>query len=138
MILVDAGPLVALIDADDRHHERCVETLAAIREPIGTVWPAITEAMYLLSDVPKGQTGVWQLLERGAVQLLALGREDIPRMRRLMEKYAGLPMDLVDAALVHVADRDGLRTVFTLDRRDFGVYRLPGGRRLGLLPKAAG
>jgi len=104
----------------------------------GTVWPAITEAMDLLSDVPKGQTGVWQLLERGAVQLLALGREDIPRMRRLMEKYAGLPMDLVDAALVHVADRDGLRTVFTLDRRDFGVYRLPGGRRLGLLPKAAG
>ena len=138
MILVDAGPLVALIDADDRHHERCVETLAAIREPVGTVWPAITEAMYLLSDVPKGQTGVWQLLERGAVQLLPLGHEDVPRMRRLMEKYADLPMDLADAALVHVADRDGLRTVFTLDRRDFGVYRLPGGRRLGLLPKAAG
>jgi predicted nucleic acid-binding protein len=138
VILVDAGPLVALIDADDRHHEDCVEILAAIREPLGTVWPAITEAMYLLADVPKGQAGVWQMLERGAVRLLALGDDDIPRMRQLMEKYADLPMDLADAALVRVADRDGVRTVFTLDRRDFAVYRLPGGRRLGLLPKAAG
>ncbi len=56
----------------------------------------------------------------------------------LMEKYADLPMDLADAALVHVADRDGLRTVFTLDRHDFGVHRLPGGKPLTLLPKAAG
>jgi hypothetical protein len=47
-------------------------------------------------------------------------------------------MDLADAALVRVAERDGVRTVFTLDRRDFGVYRLQGGRRLNLLPKAAG
>ena len=137
MILVDAGPLVALIDADDRHHEACVKTLAVIREPVGTVWPAITEAMYLLADVPRGQTAVWRMLERGAVQLLALGEEDIARMRQLMEKYADLPMDLADAALVCVANRDRVRTVFTLDRRDFGVYRLPGGKRLGILPKVA-
>ena len=78
VILVDAGPLVALIDADDRHHDACVEALTAIREPLGTVWPAITEAMYLLADVPKGQAGVWQLVERGAVRLLPLGDEDIP------------------------------------------------------------
>ena len=138
MILVDAGPLVALIDADDRHHEACAEALTAIRESLGTVWPAITEAMYLLADVPKGQAGVWQMVERGAVRLLPLGDEDIPRMRQLMEKYADLPMDLADAALVRVAERDGVRTVFTLDRRDFGVYRLQGGRRLALLPKSAG
>jgi predicted nucleic acid-binding protein len=137
VILVDAGPLVALIDADDRHHRECVKTLAGIREPLGTVWPAITEAMYLLADVPKGQAGVWEMLERGAVQLLALGDDDVPRMRQLMEKYADLPMDLADAALVCVADRDRVRTVFTLDRRDFGVYRLPGAKRLGILPKAA-
>jgi predicted nucleic acid-binding protein len=51
-----------------------------------------------------------------------------------MEKYADLPMDLADAALVRVAERDGLRTVFTIDRRDFTIYRLKGGRRLAILP----
>ncbi len=137
MILVDAGPLVALIDADDRHHRECVETLEGIREPLGTVWPAVTEAMYLLADVPRGQAGVWEMLERSAVRLLALGEDDVPRMRKLMEKYADLPMGLADAALVRVADREHIRTVFTLDRRDFGVYRLPGGKRLGILPKVA-
>ena len=49
MVLVDAGPLIALIHADDRHHERCVATLQTLDESLGTVWPVLTEAMYLLN-----------------------------------------------------------------------------------------
>jgi uncharacterized protein len=49
MILVDTGPLVALIHEDDEHHEVCKETFAAMSEPLGTAWPVLTEAMYLLS-----------------------------------------------------------------------------------------
>lgn len=51
MILIDAGPLIALIDADDRHHAACARALKTIRERLGAVWPAITEAMYLPADV---------------------------------------------------------------------------------------
>jgi predicted nucleic acid-binding protein len=47
MILVDAGPMVALIHADDHHHERCKEVLRSLKEPMATVWPPVTEAMYL-------------------------------------------------------------------------------------------
>ena len=47
MILVDAGPLVALVDADDQYHEQCVSTLKSLQEPLATVWPPLTEAMYL-------------------------------------------------------------------------------------------
>jgi hypothetical protein len=59
---------------------------------------------------------------------------DAPRMRELMEKYRDLPMDLADAALVRVAERDSLTRIFTIDRRHFSVYR-PGrrGRRFSIL-----
>jgi predicted nucleic acid-binding protein len=112
---------VILVDADDRHHGECARALEAIREPLGTDWPAVTEAMYLVADIPEGQARIWQMLERGAVRLVPFGDEDIPAIRQLMAKYADPPMDLADAALVRVADRDGVRTVFTLDRRDFGI-----------------
>ena len=90
MILVDAGPLVALVDADDQHHERCVEALKRLREPMGTVWPALTEAMYLLGDLPKAQEALWEMLTREAVQLLVLDLTDVPRIRALLRKYADL------------------------------------------------
>ena len=129
MILVDAGPLVALVDAGDPHHRKCVEALRGIREPMATVWPALTEAIYLLADLPKAQDALWEMVERGAPELLPLGAGDIPRIRALMGKYADRPMDLADAALICVAEREGIRKIFTIDRRDFSVYRLHGRTR---------
>ena len=55
-------------------------------------------------------------------------------MRALMRKYRDLPMDLADASLVAVAEREGISKVFTLDRRDFGVYRLAKGGRFSVIP----
>jgi uncharacterized protein len=127
-VLVDAGPLVALIDADDAHHETCVETLAGIRDPLITVWPALTEAMYLLGPSRRGQLALWSRLETDALTLAPLAADDAPRMRELMEKYRDLPMDLAAAALVRVAEREQLTQIFTLDRRHFSIYR-PGRRR---------
>ena len=135
MILVDAGPLVAVVDASDQHHRQCVATLRTVREPLATVWPAIADAMYLLLDLPKGQAAVWEMLERRVVRLTPLGDDDIPRIRELMSKYADRLMDLTDAALVRVAEREGLETVFTVDEADFGVYRLHGRQRFRLLPR---
>ena len=63
------------------------------------------------------------MLDRGVIKLLPLAGEDMSRMRELMKKYKDLPMDLADAALVTVAEREKLRRIFTLDRRDFEVYR---------------
>jgi uncharacterized protein len=134
VILVDAGPLVAIIDADDQHHEKCVATLQMVREPLGTVWPPLTEAMYLLADLPKAQDVLWEMIERGAIQLLPLQSGDVPRMRELMSKYADRHMDLADAALIRVAEREGVRKIFTIDRKDFSVYRVHNRIRPMLLP----
>lgn len=134
MILVDAGPLVALVDSGDQHHAKCVDALRGFREPLATVWPPLTEAMYLLADLPKAQDALWEMIDRGALQLLTLDAGDVPRIRELMKKYANLPMDLADAALLRVAEREGIGKIFTVDRRDFSVYRLHGRIRPALLP----
>jgi predicted nucleic acid-binding protein len=134
LILVDAGPLVALLDGDDQYHSRCVAALETFREPMATVWPPLAEAMYLLAEQPRAQEALWEMLERGALQLLALDSGDTPRMRALMRKYANRPMDLADAALLRVAEREGIRKIFTVDRGDFSVYRLHGRIRPTLLP----
>jgi len=134
VILVDAGPLVALVDADDQFHKNYVSALKGLREPLVTVWPPVTEAMYLLVDLRKAQEALWEMLARGVLQLLPLDLADVPRIRELMSKYADRPMDLADAALIRVAEREGIRKIFTVDRKDFSVYRLHGRARPTIIP----
>lgn len=134
MILVDAGPLVALIHADDQHHQRCKEALATLRQPMLTVWPAFTEAMYLLNFSGEAQDALWDILESDALWMADLTEDDYPRVQQLMRKYRDLPMDLADAALVRVAERERLPRIFTIDRRDFEIYRPTGIRRFEILP----
>lgn len=133
-VLVDAGPLIALLDRSDAHHDKVVTALRKIQDPLVSVWPVLVEAMYLLSFSWQAQKALWEIFETGTVQLLPLGSDDIPQMKTLMEKYRDLPMDLADAALVRVAERQGLRRVLTLDQKDFNVYRLPRKGRFTLLP----
>jgi hypothetical protein len=123
MVLVDAGPLVALIHGEDQFHARCADAFRELDQPLATVWPAYAEAMYLLGFSWRAQDALWDLVEREAVALLSLDERDRRRMRELMRKYRDLPMDLADAALVAVAERERIARVFTLDRRGFELYR---------------
>jgi hypothetical protein len=133
-VLVDAGPLIALFDRSDPHHEVCRETLQTIRDPLATVWPVLTEAMYLLAFSWDAQRALWEMVETEVLALAPLDQRDAPRMRELMEKYRNLPMDLAAAALVRVAERERLRRIFTLDRRDFQLYRPSRLGRFAILP----
>ena len=121
-VLVDTGPLVALLDRSDPDHVACQETLSSLSDSMVTVWPVITEAMSMLRAYWRAQQALWEMIEMGAVEILPLGSDDVPRMKELMRKYRDLPMDLADAALVRVAERERLRRIFTLDRRDFQIY----------------
>jgi predicted nucleic acid-binding protein len=132
-VLVDAGALIALLDRSDSHHRECVEALKQIREPLATVWPAITEAMHLLSDVARAPDTLCDMVSDGAVHMLHLDPADLPRLKQLMEKYRDQPMDFADAALVCVAERERLHTILTFDRH-FAIYRLPGRARFKVLP----
>lgn len=134
MILVDAGPLVAIFHADDQNHDRCVRALRSLSGPLTTVWPVLTEAMYLLSFSWEAQAALWEMIETEVLVILALDRGDTARMKELMRKYRDLPMDLADAALVRVAERERVRRVFSLDRRDFTVYRPEKIGRFSIIP----
>jgi len=133
-VLVDAGPLMALLDRSDGHHEAIAGALQTIQDELVSVWPVLVEAMYLLSFDWRAQKALWEMLEVGAIRLLPLDETDVPEMKGLMEKYRDLPMDLADAAMVRVADREGIRRVLTLDHKDFNVYRLSRKGRFTLLP----
>ena len=89
--------------------------------------------MYLLSFSWKAQDSLWEMLHRRVLTLLLLDDGDAPGMRELTHKYRALPMNLADAAIVRVAERERLRTVFTLDRKDFSVYR-PARGKFTILP----
>ena len=133
-VLVDTGPLVALLDRSDPYHIKCQETLRSLDDSLVTVWPVVTEAMYMLRAYWSAQDALWEMIQVGAVEILPLGTDDVARMRELMRKYRDLPMDVADAALVRVAERERLRRIFTLDRRDFQIYRPSRIGRFSVLP----
>ena len=133
-VLVDTGPLVALLDRSDPYHTICQETLRSFEDRLVTVWPVVTESMYLLRAYWHAQNALWEMIAAGAVEIFPLGTDDVARMRDLMRKYRDLPMDLADAALVRVAERERLRRIFTLDRRDFQIYRPSRMGRFAVFP----
>ncbi len=135
MTLVDAGPLVAVIDADEVDHQRCVLALRVVKLPLLTTWPAFTEAMYLLGRAggATGQQALWKLVLSDRLELAELSSAALQRTAALMAKYADLPMDLADATLVALAEERGQRRIFTLDA-DFQVYRLHGRTRFDIVP----
>lgn len=134
MILVDTGPLVAVIRTDDQNHAVCADAITFIREPMLTVWPVLAEAMYFLRFSLDAQETLWELLETGTVRLTDLDNDDIARTRYLMRKYRDLPMDLADAALVALAERERINRIFTIDHRDFSIYKPAGMKRFEIIP----
>jgi predicted nucleic acid-binding protein len=125
--------LVALFDRRDRHHRSAAVQWETLRGPISTVWPVITEALHLLDFSAPSCEAIFDLVETGAMPLAPLSTEDVPRIRALMKKYADVPMDLADACLVRVAEREKIGTVYTFDG-DFRVYAPAHRKRLKILP----
>ncbi len=134
-VLVDTGPLVSIHRSADEHHERCVETLQQIAPPLLTSWLVIAEAAYLLRDSAAAVERLLHGPEIGIFQILSLGDDDLRPMSALVRKYRNLGPQLADVSLVHLAGRESIDTVFTLDRRDFQVYSAAGNKRLRLLPE---
>lgn len=135
MTLTDAGPLVALIDADEADHETCVLSLQTLTLPLLTTWPAFTEAMYLLGRAggSAGQQALWKLVLSRRLDVVELSRGAVERSSVLMAKYADRPMDLADATLVALAEERSERRIFTLDD-DFRIYRIHGRTRFEIVP----
>lgn len=124
--------MLAFLDASDRWHQRCVETMRTLQLPLATSSAVLTELFHLLQ--PRDHAAAWTLLRSGAVTIPRIGDEDLPNIEALMIRYADRPMDFADATLVHLARREELVTIFTIDHDDFETYRIDGKRRFRIVP----
>ena len=133
-VLVDTGPLVAIMSQADQHHKTCLEALHDLPGPLFSCWPVVTEAAWLL----RGSSGaVRQLLDSisaGFLELLPIQSAEASEIGKLMEKYRNIRPQLADAALVYLAERDGFDVIFTLDRREFSVYQAGRKRAFRIIP----
>lgn len=128
-MLTDTGPLIALLDENDRHHALCVAVVRSLpNQPLMTTWLCFTEAIYFLGE--EGgyhfQERLWKLRRDGTLALLELTPAEGDLIDALMAQYQNVPMDAADASLVAVAQSRSFRRLFTIDS-DFYIYRLADG-----------
>lgn len=126
--LMDTGPLVAWLDAADRHHGPVRAFMAGYRGELLSTWPVLTEVCHLLPE--SLVSGFLRWVGAGGLTVVELSATAMPTLADRMDKYADLPMDLADASLIWVAETTGVLDVVTLDRRDFGIYRTARGKAL--------
>lgn len=134
-VLLDTGPLVAILNAKDNHHQRCTRTLSQIQPPLLTSWPVLTEAAWLLRNNGNAVRGLFQASSRGLLKLIDVSQEELGQIDKLYKRYREVSPQLADLTLVYYAQREELETVFTLDRRDFSIYRRKGKLPFRLLPE---
>jgi len=133
-VLVDTGPLVAILSRADQHHETCVKALRDLPAPLLSCWPVITEAVWLLRAYPRAVQQLLRSMDSGFLELLPLTGLEAKVIADVMKKYQDIRPQLADAALVYLAGRDGIDTIFTLDQRDFAVYRSARKRPFQIIP----
>lgn len=131
-VLLDTGPLVAFLNARDRHHAWAAKMWSDLPVPLVSCEAVVSEAIFLLKGSARAQSAVLQLIERGAIQIEAPLAELPGDIRKIMEKYETLPTSLADSTLVVLADLHPQSSVLTLDS-DFLVYRLSSGRAIEVL-----
>jgi predicted nucleic acid-binding protein len=123
--LLDTGPLVALLNRRDRHHDWACEEWSDIEPPLLSCDAVISEACFLLRSVRGGSTSVLELVDREVVALPFRLDHEAARVKALLLRYANVPMSLADACLVRMAEQYPSSPVLTLDR-DFRLYRKNG------------
>ena len=131
-VILDTGPLVALLNARDQHHDWAVAQWGDIEPPLLTCESVISEACFLLDQTRAGSAAVFEMLLRKAIALSFRLEEHLKEVQGLRAKYADVPMSVADASLVRMAEQFSRSAVLTLDS-DFTVYRKHGRRVIPLL-----
>jgi len=138
-VLVDAGPLYAYIDADDAHHNQCVELLSTHPGPLAVPVLVVAEVAHLVGTRlgPEPEVRFLGDLASRTFVTVQVDEDDWLRIAELVSRYRDLPLGTVDASVVAAAERLGVSSIATLDRRHFAVVRPAHVDAFELLPGAA-
>lgn len=131
-VLVDTGPLLALLDARDRYHSWVRAQFAVVEPPLLTCEAVLTEACYLASRELGSSASLLSLFSNGVVRLSFSLLDNWQEVCGLMRRFSNVPMSLADACLTRMSELSDDRVLLTMDS-DFHVYRRHGRKCIPLL-----
>lgn len=130
--LVDAGPIIAFWNRRDRHHAWAVENFAALRPPVFTSEPVITEVCHFILSSGRSAEPLLKQIETGLFEIPFQLPAHAGAIASLMNKYEGR-MDLADATLVRLSELFDDCQVLTTDYADFSFYRRHGRQMIPVI-----
>ena len=130
-ILVDAGPLIALLNPVDKHHRAVKSYWRRFNGRLLSTWPVLAEVCHFLPE--QMQVAFLRWADGGGISVVEMHESALAMLADWKEKYSDLPMNLADASLIWVAQQTGVLDILTIDRKDFSVYRMAGGKSLNLV-----
>jgi predicted nucleic acid-binding protein len=122
-ILIDAGPLIALFDKDDKYHKKIISFIKKKKYKFVTTTAILTEVSHMLDFNVQVQIMFLEWVVKEGIILHEIEQQDIARIIELTRKYSDRPMDFADATLVTVAEKTGINTIISIDS-DFDIYML--------------
>jgi predicted nucleic acid-binding protein len=143
--LIDAGPLIALFDKDDKYHKTVRGFLSHTDTALVTTWPVMTETCHMLDFSIDAELDFLDWAYRGGLRIHELSETDLERIIALTRKYRDRSMDLSDASLIVASELLGITQIISLDG-DCEIYRradrkplenilLKGTARGGITPR---
>ena len=137
-VLLDTGPIVAYLNANDTHHAWAVAALGQLRPPLVTCEPVLAEAVYLLRGLSSGSARAFELIRRGGVTVGFRLADELEPVQRVIARYGPSRMDLADACLVRMSEVYADPVVVTIDSQFRDVYRRHGRKTIPtVLPRLA-
>jgi len=120
--LIDASPIIALFNKNDKYHEKIKDFLKTYSGILTTSWSVITEVSHMLSFNINTQIDFLKWIKLGGIQVENIDLYDLERIIKLSEKYSDVPMDLADASLVVISEKKNIKEIITIDS-DYYLYR---------------
>jgi predicted nucleic acid-binding protein len=123
-VLIDAGPLIALFDKDDKYHDKILDFIKNGKFKFVTTLAVITEVLHMLDFNTNVQTAFLEWVQNKGIRIFDIYQADILTIIELTKKYSDRPMDFADATLVVAAEKTNIKEIISIDS-DFDIYRLP-------------
>jgi predicted nucleic acid-binding protein len=132
-ILLDTGPLVALLSRDDANHDRARRIFAECAPPFRCCEAVVAEACFLMRKVhAAGPAAVVALGARRVYSIAISAQDHWPSIEALLKRYSDRPISLADASLIRCAEIHHEARILTFDG-DFSVYRWARNKRFEIL-----
>ncbi|RLA79149.1 MAG: pilus assembly protein [Epsilonproteobacteria bacterium] len=120
--IIDSGPIIALFDKSDKYHKGVLRFIESFNGELITSWAVITEVSHMLDFNLRVQIDFLKWIELGGIKLYDIPQNEIINIKIMMEKYLDIPMDLADATLMYIANKEKIKNIISIDS-DFDIYR---------------